>query len=330
MSLHFNHKLFILQHFSFVELIRQTALQSFGAHNKINLRLTVLNMKSFFQLIPLSCLLLLLSMPNGTQAFPQSNAVPGGIILLPLNKDDISDSARFKGRKLAEITNQQGRFLLVGLSLNTKPGNHTIKIKTRQGKSRILSFKVKPKTYKAQYLTIKNKRKVNPYKDDMERILSEKKRKTKAKKNWLAQPIRADFDVPVDGRISSIFGLRRFFNEQARRPHSGLDIAAPQGTPIKAVESGTVIDAGDFFFSGNMVYLDHGQGIISLYAHMHTIKVKPGDKIKKGQVIGTVGETGRVTGPHLHLAVIANQTLVDPLQFLPQLASKADEYFKTK
>ncbi len=328
--MYFNHKLFNLQRFSFVELFIQTALQSFIAHNKIKLRLKILNMKSLFQLTLLSCFLLLLSISSGTQAFPQSNSVPGGIILLPLNKDDISNNVRFKGKKIAEITNQQGRFLLVGLSLNTKPGTHTIEIKTQQGKIRKLNFKVRPKIYKAQYLTIKNKRKVNPYKGDMERILSEKKRKTKAKKNWLAQPARADFDVPVNGRISSIFGLRRFFNEQARRPHSGLDIAAPQGTPIKAIESGTIIDAGNFFFSGNMVYLDHGQGIISLYAHMHSIKVKPGEKIKKGQIIGTVGETGRVTGPHLHLAIIANQTLVDPLQFLPQLADKADEYYKAK
>lgn len=164
----------------------------------------------------------------------------------------------------------------------------------------------------------------------MKRILSEKKRKTAAKKNWLDHPTHADFLVPVEGRISSIFGLRRFFNNQARRPHSGLDIASPQGTPIKAVAAGTVIELGNFFFSGNMVYLDHGQGLITLYAHMHTINVKLGDKVSKGQVIGTVGETGRVTGPHLHLAVIANQTLVDPLLFLPQLTQKAEAYFSQK
>ncbi|MCW8936003.1 MAG: peptidoglycan DD-metalloendopeptidase family protein [Gammaproteobacteria bacterium] len=274
-------------------------------------------------------LLLILAIPGLVYAFPQSNPVPGGIVLLPLNNNHIADSARYKKKKLAVVSDDKNHYLLIGLSLSSKPGTHTISIKNKQGKSEKLSFKVTDKTYKAQYLTIKNKRKVNPYKKDMSRILSEKKRKTMAKKNWLNEPPQADFTVPVDGRISSIFGLRRFFNEQARRPHSGLDIAAPQGTPIKAVESGTVTEAGDFFFSGNMVYLDHGQGLISLYAHMHTINVKVGDKISKGQIIGTVGETGRVTGPHLHLAIIANQTTVDPLLFLPQLSNKAEEYYKS-
>ncbi|RDH80648.1 MAG: peptidase M23 [endosymbiont of Galathealinum brachiosum] len=263
-------------------------------------------------------------------AFPQSNPVPGGIVLLPLDNNHIASTARFNKRKLAVVSDDKAKYLLIGLSLNTKPGKHYIEIRNNQGKTEKLGFDVKSKTYKAQYLTIKNKRKVNPYEKDMERILSEKKRKAKAKKIWTTDPTKADFTVPVDGRISSIFGLRRFFNEQARRPHSGLDIAAPQGTPIKAVESGTIIESGDFFFSGNMVYLDHGQGLISLYAHMHTITVKPGDKIEKGQIIGTVGETGRVTGPHLHLAIIANRTTVDPLQFLPQLSEKAAEYYKSE
>ncbi|VAW54173.1 Phage lysin, 1,4-beta-N-acetylmuramidase or lysozyme  len=287
-------------------------------------------MKKFFKMSLQYLLVLAVLMPCITFAFPQSSAVPGGIVLLPLDKNYKLNSARYRNKKIAVVKNTKNQFLLVGISLNTKPGTYYVDIKTQQGKSEKLAFNVKPKIYKAQYLTIKNKRKVNPYKDDMDRILSEKKRKTKAKKNWISQVTQANFTVPIEGRISSIFGLRRFFNEQSRRPHSGLDIAAPQGTPIKAIESGTVIESGDFFFSGNMVYLDHGQGLISLYAHMHTINVKFGDKIKKGQIIGTVGETGRVTGPHLHLAIIANQTLVDPLQFLPQLSEKAEEYYKIK
>lgn len=261
-------------------------------------------------------------------AFPESNPVPGGIVLLPITNNQIASSARYKEKKLALVNNNGTDYLLVGLSLSTKTGSHTVNIRSKQGKIEKINFKVNPKTYKSQHLTIKNKRKVNPYTKDMPRILSEKKRKARAKKVWSKQPVQIDFLTPVEGRISSIFGLRRFFNKQARRPHTGLDIAAPQGTPIKAAAAGTVIESGDFFFSGNMVYLDHGQGLISLYAHMHTLNVKPGDKVEKGQVIGTVGETGRVTGPHLHMSVIANQTTVDPLLFMPQLANKAADYFK--
>jgi len=284
--------------------------------------------QAVFSFALLMIFLSITALSNTAMAFPESDPVPGGIVLLEVNNNHIASSARYKENKLATIQKDRINYVLVGLPLSTKPGKHFISIKNHQGEKQKIYFTVKAKTYKSQHLTIKNKRKVNPYEKDMERILSEKKRKAKAKKQWTQQVVNADFQVPVNGRISSIFGLRRFFNEQPRRPHSGLDIAAPEGTPIKAIESGTVIESGDFFFSGNMVYIDHGQGIISLYAHMHTIQVKTGDKIEAGQLIGTVGETGRVTGPHLHLAVIANQTLVDPLLFLPQLSDKAEKYYK--
>lgn len=261
-----------------------------------------------------------------SRAMPTSSSVPGGIVLIPVDNNQIAESARFEKKKLAVLNIDNKKHLLLGIPLSMTPGQHTLDINNQQGKVEKISFKVEPKTYLSQHITIKNKRKVNPYKDDMPRILSEKKRKNTARKHWEDAEVRADFIVPVDGRISGIFGLRRFFNNQPRRPHSGLDIAAPEGTPIKAVESGKVIEAGDFFFSGNVVYIDHGQGLITLYAHMHSINVKVGDMIQRGQVIGTVGETGRVTGPHLHLSVIANQTLVDPLLFLPQLEQLAAEY----
>ncbi len=270
----------------------------------------------------------LFSFSSHSLAMPTANAVPGGIVLIPVDNNQIAESARFQNRRLAVLNSDNRAHILLGLPLTTKPGEHVVEIKNHQGKLEKIAFKVEPKAYRTQHLTIKNKRKVNPYKDDMPRILSEKKRKTRARKHWLDSVVSADFIVPVDGRISGIFGLRRYFNNQPRRPHSGLDIAAPEGTPIKAVESGKVIEAGDFFFSGNVVYIDHGQGLITMYAHMNSIEVKTGDTIRRGQVIGTVGETGRVTGPHLHLSVIANQTLVDPLLFLPQLEQQAAAYFE--
>ncbi len=283
------------------------------------------------KLIKTTLILLLAStlLPTKVFALPETNPVPGGIVLLPLKNNQIASSARYDNKRLASIQEDGITYLLVGVPLSSKPGIHKVQVTTTENLQQQLSFEVQPKTYKAQYLTIKNKRKVNPYEQDMPRILSEKKRKNKARKHFSSTPVEADFIVPVDGRISSIFGLRRFFNQQPRRPHTGLDLAAPEGTPIKAVADGKVIESGDFFFSGNMIYLDHGQGLITLYAHLHTLNVKPGDTVHKGQIIGTVGETGRVTGPHLHMSVIANQTLVDPLLFLPQLKPHAAEYFKS-
>ena len=250
-------------------------------------------------------------------ALPEQSLVPGGIALLQLPNHKEDTKVYFNDKRVAVFPHQDTWYAMAGIGLSTKPGEYEFTIKQADGLSVSSKVLVEYKKYDEQHLTIKNKRKVNPNKQDTERIVAESKRKKKAKRQHTNTEPKVDFIWPVTGRISSIFGLRRFFNEQERRPHSGLDIAADEGTPIKAVADGTVIDAGDFFFSGNMIYLDHGQGIISLYAHMSKIDVKPGDVVKQGDIIGNVGQTGRVTGPHLHFAVIANRTLIDPIYMLP-------------
>lgn len=276
-----------------------------------------LGMRQLFLLALFICTTLSVS---SAIAFPANHPVPGGTAVIQLPDSQAQPRAFYRKLPVAIEQNENKWFALIGLSLSTKPGKHFISYQLDDQKKKIL-FTVKKKIYKAQYLTVKNKRKVNPNAEDMKRILREKKIKQAAKSTFTNAPVESEFIRPVEGRISSIFGLRRFFNKQPRRPHSGLDIAAPEGTPVKAVADGQVIETGNFFFSGNMIYLDHGQGVISLYAHLHKINVKPGQRISQGDIIGEVGETGRVTGPHLHLSLLLNRTAVDPEHWLP--AAKA-------
>ena len=259
-----------------------------------------------------------LMLVSSAYALPQQALVPGGIALLELPQYTDKTQVLFNGKKVAVFPYKDSWYALAGIGLKTRPGDYEFSIRQPDGLTLNTRIHVNAKKYDEQHLTIKNKRKVNPNKDDTRRINAESIRKRNARQHYTNSIPNVGFIWPVTGRISSIFGLRRFFNEQERRPHSGLDIAAAEGTPIKAAADGTVLDAGNFFFSGNMIYLDHGQGIITLYAHLSKIKVKPGDTVKQGDIIGNVGHTGRVTGPHLHFAVYANQTLIDPIFMLPE------------
>ncbi len=270
--------------------------------------------------------ILLILSSSVSHALPEQALVPGGIALLKLANYEQDTKVYFKNKRIAVFPYKNTWVAMAGIGLSSQPGDYEFSIRRADGLNLNTKVTVKYKKYDEQHLTIKNKRKVNPYKNDYKRIAAESKRKKKAKRLYSESLPNVDFIWPVTGRISSIFGLRRFFNEQERRPHSGLDIAAKEGTPIKATADGTVIDSGNFFFSGNMIYLDHGQGIVSLYAHMSEIKVKPGDVVKQGEIIGKVGQTGRVTGPHLHFAIIANQTLIDPVFMLPK---DGNNYIKT-
>ncbi len=255
-----------------------------------------------------------------TQRLPHTAAVPGGIVILDVGlANDPTPEVHYRKKRVMVVQNNDQWQAVVGISLTAKPGKHLIKIK---GKSTPLPFQVIAKQYPEQYLTIKNKRKVNPNKTDMKRIRGERGRINTALRHWKPQAeIETHFSLPLTGRFSSPFGLRRFFNKQPRKPHSGIDIAAPEGTPIHAPAAGKVIERGEFFFNGNSVFIEHGQGLVTLYAHMSRIDVEAGQHVSRGEIIGAVGQTGRATGPHLHWGVSLNNTRVDPALFFDDLKS---------
>ena len=239
--------------------------------------------------------------------------VPGGIAIVPtgISAEVQEPSVLWSKRRVASLIDDDEWMAVVGIPLGTDPGTQTIEI-TSGGKTRSVAFTVIAASYDEQRITIKDKRKVNPAPLDMERINKESARLKEVKRIRSERFVATNFQWPVEGPISSTFGLRRFFNDQPRRPHGGIDIAMPTGTPILAPADGVIVDTGEYFFNGNSVFIEHGLGVQTFYAHMDTIEVSIGDEVKQGERIGTVGKTGRVTGAHLHWSLGLNGTWVDP------------------
>lgn len=242
---------------------------------------------------------------------PTDNRVPGGIAVIPLHHQ--SNNITFKNKKVWTIQNDDQSWAVIGIPLNQKPGPLTYMI---DGEEKELL--IKEKAYKEQHLTVKRKHS-NPPADQIKRIQKESKLSKKAFTTFSKlnhdKPYRP-FLRPAQGPISSPFGLKRFFNKQARRPHSGIDIAAGRGSNIVAPADGEIILTGNFFFNGNSIFIDHGQGLITMYCHMDELESTQGQLVKAGDIIGKVGSTGRATGPHLHWTVSLNNTRIEPLLFL--------------
>jgi murein DD-endopeptidase MepM/ murein hydrolase activator NlpD len=250
-------------------------------------------------------------------AFPINSLRPGGIAVISISPSHNSKPlVSYNAKPVALIKGNKNWLAVIGISLKAKIGTHQIYIQESSGKQKIKKFNVKAHKYRTQHLTIKNNNKVNPNKKSMKRIEREFRLKNNLKKTYVPGPPKFNFIKPVAGRDSGRFGLRRILNKQKRNPHSGMDIAAPEGRSVKATESGRVLYAGDLFFTGKVIYLDHGNGLLSLYAHLSKISVKKGQVIKRGEIIGNVGKTGRVTGAHLHWSVYLNGNAVDPALFI--------------
>ena len=253
-------------------------------------------------------------------SLPRVAAVPGGIAIVPLHAADRPTPRAYLGADRAMVIRSDGRWqAIVGLPLTSSAGTVQLTVVDHVDRRTTLDIPVQPKEYGAQRIRLKDKRMVDPSPTDLQRIEREQRILQSAFSHWRdhdAPDMR--FDLPASGRVSGNFGLRRFFNDEPRQPHSGVDIAAPLGTPVTAPADGIVIETGDYFFNGRTVFIDHGQGLVSMYNHLHRIRVKPGVAVKRGQRIVDIGKSGRATGPYLHWAVSLNGARVDPLLFVPE------------
>ena len=258
------------------------------------------------------CAVLLLA---GTSASAVEQALrPGGVALI-----DVGDASeqlpdvRFDGRPVLVFA-EDGRYLAAaGLPLDTNAGE----VRSLAVDGEIVPLEIETYAYREQRLTVKNREHVNPGVAALERIREERKEIDAALNTFREVTVeRPELLLPVEGRRNSSFGLRRFFNGEPRSPHKGMDIAAVTGTPVRVPAAGVVTATGDYFFNGNTVILDHGRGFVTLYCHLSSIDVEPGDTVEAGDMLGKVGATGRVTGAHLHFATYLNGTAVDPALLL--------------
>ena len=210
---------------------------------------------------------------------------------------------------------------LVGIDLDRKPGEYRVRVDAGGGVTADETLTVLAKKFPTRRLTV-DENFVNPPATVEARIKRESEllastyAHSSGERLWTGPFVR-----PVPQAANSRFGTRSIFNGQPRNAHGGADFLSPAGTPIHAPNAGRVVIARDLYFSGNTVIIDHGQGVFSMLAHMSAIDVHEGDRVEPGDLVGKVGATGRVTGPHLHWAVRINDARIDPLSVLQLLGA---------
>ena len=209
---------------------------------------------------------------------------------------------------------------IAGTRLQTRPGTYPLKLEGTTSSGKTITFERKIAVHAAKYprIAIQVARKYTEPSPEQQQKVSQDNglkqevfHKVSPEREW-----SGNFQPPVDARISDVFGTQRTIKGKVQSVHQGLDYAVPSGTPVAAVNSGTVLLARPLYFEGNCVVLDHGQGLLTLYMHLSEIKVTEGEQIERGQEIGLSGGSGRATGPHLHLAVRWQGIYLNPATLL--------------
>jgi len=237
-------------------------------------------------------------------------------IEVPVSTSQASVNGTLFKRKIPFFPVTDTRFAaIVGIDMQDPPGLQELRITvqtTDQTDHLIYSVKIVKEEYAVQHLKLP-KNKVDLDSKTLKRVRLEQKEIANAFHHVGTHPLwDGAFLEPTKGKVTGRFGSRRVINGQTKRPHSGEDIAAPQGTLVHAINKGTVVTTVDHFFSGKGVIIDHGIGLFSMYFHLSEIDVQPGQPLEKGDALGKVGSTGRATGPHLHWGIRLNGARVNP------------------
>jgi murein DD-endopeptidase MepM/ murein hydrolase activator NlpD len=252
---------------------------------------------------------------------PPVAAAQGGVARVQLGKGAQAPKAWLDGRRLL-VRRERGEWIaLAGIPLGAKAGAKlSVEITHADGRCAARAVRVVEKTYLTQHITVPPDQAELPP-EQLARYEQEREHLRRVLQTFTEEgPASIALLPPVEGRRSGSFGLRRIINGVARSPHTGMDIAADVGMSIAAPAPGRVIDTGEYLFLGRTLVLDHGQGLLSLYAHLSALDAALGDPVAAGAPIGKVGMTGRVTGPHLHFSVYLNAVAVDPAIFLPAVS----------
>jgi murein DD-endopeptidase MepM/ murein hydrolase activator NlpD len=238
---------------------------------------------------------------------------PGGIAIIEVGSvENAAPEVTLNDKPLLVMQRDNQWIAVAGIALDTEPGMIEVSVNGEPA-----SVDISGHDYREQRITVENQSFVEQNQEQLDHIWGERKIIDAVLTSFTETPVDGlSLDAPVPGAQSDSFGYRRFFNDQPRSPHKGMDISGGSGQPIVAPRSGTVAATGDYFFNGNTVLLDHGQGFITMYCHMSEIAVEEGQQVVTGDILGAIGATGRVTGPHLHFGTYLNGTAVDPAIFL--------------
>ena len=245
----------------------------------------------------------------------------GDVVLIPLEETEINRQFFYKNSPITTVIENKKPYLLFGIPYDSSFGTNSFVLAARTYK-KVIKLNIGQKEFGSQNI------KINKYNKKsqklLDRIYSEKKEIIAAKKIQYKHYPDIDFIIPVEGIVTGVYGTRRFYNGERGNYHNGHDIAADTGTPIHSPSSGKVILTGNYYYNGKFVMINHGNNLISIFLHMDDINVAKGSIVEKGELLGTVGNTGLSTGPHLHWSVLLNNVYIDPLGLVKNSKVKLD------